>query len=351
MVSGVSDLGFTRQYSNTIPFLYYIEMQLKWGMGILLGLAAFLGFGWAVARGGWWLLARRPQRLAQIATRIPEWLQPYEIRRGELLVLAWAIPYFVTNGLFFVKFMRYMQPLVPLLMLFAAALILRIRAAVPRNLTVAIVLSVTAFYALGFMNMYKAAHPWDAASLWIFDNVPAGALILDEQWDDLIPTSQYLEDGSFVSRTQYDSDSLTWLTGPDERDTVGKLNANVERLAQADYLVVASNRIYGVIPRIRERYPISSQYHELLFTEQIGYELVFFAGRGPNWRGYHLWPDPFAGLGLTPPTAVDTYLSDTGFRFGRFDESFTVYDQPLVMVWQNTGRFSTDEILAQFDYE
>ncbi|MCB0029905.1 MAG: glycosyltransferase family 39 protein, partial [Anaerolineales bacterium] len=47
MVSGASDLGFTRQYSHTFPFLYYIEMQLKWGMGLPLGLAAFAGLFWA----------------------------------------------------------------------------------------------------------------------------------------------------------------------------------------------------------------------------------------------------------------------------------------------------------------
>ena len=34
------------------------------------------GLAWAIARGIWWLVARRPNRLAQIAHRIPEWLQP-----------------------------------------------------------------------------------------------------------------------------------------------------------------------------------------------------------------------------------------------------------------------------------
>ncbi|MEJ2748340.1 MAG: glycosyltransferase family 39 protein, partial [Anaerolineae bacterium] len=37
MVRGNIDLPFTRQYAGTRPFLYQIEMQLKWGMGPLLG--------------------------------------------------------------------------------------------------------------------------------------------------------------------------------------------------------------------------------------------------------------------------------------------------------------------------
>ncbi|MCA9925417.1 MAG: phospholipid carrier-dependent glycosyltransferase, partial [Anaerolineales bacterium] len=48
MVRGDTDLPFTRQYIGTTPFLYFIEMQIKWGMGPLLGVAAFIGFGWAI---------------------------------------------------------------------------------------------------------------------------------------------------------------------------------------------------------------------------------------------------------------------------------------------------------------
>ncbi|MCI0455918.1 MAG: hypothetical protein L0Z62_02925, partial [Gemmataceae bacterium] len=48
MVQGLRDVPFVRQYIGTTPFLYYIEMQLRWGMGLLLGLAAFGGFAWAV---------------------------------------------------------------------------------------------------------------------------------------------------------------------------------------------------------------------------------------------------------------------------------------------------------------
>ena len=351
MVSGAADLGFTRQYSQTTPFLYYIEMQVKWGMGPLLGVTAFAGLFWALIRGIWRTLARRPAWLARLSTLLPDWLQPQHVRRGELILLAWIIPYFLTTGLFFVKFMRYMQPLVPLLLILAAALILRPSNVIARNLLAGAVVGTTALYAIGFHNMYASPHPWDNASFWIFDHVPPGSLILDEQWDDPLPTTQRLLDGAILSRTQYEYGSLTWLTGADSGDTVNKLIINADRLADADYLIIASNRIYGVIPRISQRYPLSNQYHELLFTEQLGYELVYFDVRGPNWGGYHLWPDPFAGLGLTPPAAVDSYLRDTGLRFGRFDESFTVYDQPLVMIWQNSERLSTEEILARFDYD
>lgn len=50
MVGGRSGLAFTYQYEGTLPYLYPIEMQLRWGMGLLLGLAAFSGLLWAIWR-------------------------------------------------------------------------------------------------------------------------------------------------------------------------------------------------------------------------------------------------------------------------------------------------------------
>ena len=46
MARGAADLGFTRQYEGTLPYLYFIEMQVRWGMGPLLGVVAFAGLGW-----------------------------------------------------------------------------------------------------------------------------------------------------------------------------------------------------------------------------------------------------------------------------------------------------------------
>ena len=85
MVRGLSDLPFTRQYSGTIPYLYFIEMQLRWGMGWPLGLLAFAGFAWAVFR--------------QVGRRDSQPLS-YQLS----VVLTWIVPFFLLTGGFFVKF-------------------------------------------------------------------------------------------------------------------------------------------------------------------------------------------------------------------------------------------------------
>lgn len=350
MVRGDSDLPFTRQYSGTTPYLYYIEMQLKWGMGLLLGLMSFAGFGWVLWQGGKPLLAwvkaaggKRPfihlNQLRQTVRTHPE-----------LLLLAWCVPYFISTGSFFVKFMRYMQPLTPFLTLFGAAMVWRWKRPLLRYGTIAAVLLFTLLHALAFRNMYQTPHPWLAASQWIYENLAEDTLILSEQWDDHLPSSMFLPDGTYRRRAEYANDELTWLTRADEKDTVEKLEANVAHLVEADYLVITSNRIYGVVPRLPERYSLSSQYHQLLFDGSLGYEPIFIADRAPNLWGWRLQAETFAVAGLEPPTAVSDHLANQrSINMGQTDESFTVYDQPLTIIFEKQTILSEEEMIALFD--
>lgn len=112
---------------------------------------------------------------------------------------------------------------------------------------------------------------------------------------------------------------------------------------------MVSNRTYGVVPRLPELYPLSSQYYQLLFDGSLGYEVAAVFGRFPNLAGYHLKPDSFGWPGLRPPGTVRDYLSQLpGLNYGRADESFTVYDQPLTIIFKNTGSLTATEMLARF---
>lgn len=343
MVRGDSDLAFTRQYIGTTPYLYFIEMQLKWGMGPLLGWTAFAGFGWALWRSGRALLQ---------AARSRSWphLRRMIRHHPELLLLAWCVPYFLSTGAFLVKFMRYMQPLVPFLMLFGAALLWQIKRPLWRLTATGAVLGFTLLFAVAFHNMYRQPHPWLAASAWIYENIPTGTLIVNEQWDDSLPSSMYLADGSYRRRSEYKNDELTWLSKADEEDDRDKLVKNLTLLAETEYLVITSNRIYGVVPRLPERYPLSSQYHQLLFNGTLGFEPLYIVDRAPNVWGWTLLPETFTTAGLTPPEDVRQFLDGRRtLNMGQTDESFTVYDQPLTIIFQKQRDLSMEEMLALFD--
>ena len=344
MVNGGGDIPFTRQYEGTLPYLYYIEMQLKWGMGPLLAVLGFAGFGWAIVQF--------IKGLKIKDWRFWSWLDTETtiINRHSLILLSWMIPFFLVTGSFYVKFMRYLQPLVPFLMVYGAAMVLSWQRVWPRRLVWAMTLVGTAVYAFAFVNMYQSDHPWITASHWIYDNVPAGSLILSEQWDDSLPTSMVYK-GEKRLRAEYPNQELTWLTKPGSRDSDEKLAANLDLLAEADYLTLVTNRVYGVAPRLPESYPLSGQYHQLLFDGELGYELVWVNGRYPHLANLFYRPDTFGWPSLTPPEGAARYLAETmpGLSGGRVDESFVVYDQPLTLIFKNTGGLTAAEMGERFE--
>jgi hypothetical protein len=261
------------------------------------------------------------------------------------------LPYFLITGSFYVKFMRYMQPITPFLMLYGAAWLLHgLNFTRPfwRNVAAAAVLLATTSYSLAFLNIYTQPHPWDAAAQWIYRHIPSGTLILSEQWDDYLPATTTV-DGALRRREEYPNQELTWLTGSGERDNEAKLQANLERLAAAEYVTILSNRVYGVAPRLPSFYPLSSRYHQFLFDGSLGYEPVWVGGRFPNLFGLYLKPDLFGWPSLEPPSLVKEMLAALpGISGGRADESFTVYDQPLTIIFRNTGHLTAEEMLEFF---
>lgn len=353
MVDGSLDAPFTRQYEDTISFIYHIEMQLRWGMGYLLGGFAFAGFGWVCWQAVQWLLqAVRQQREEDVAKKrirpLPQQLADISpIALPNLVILAWVLPFFLSTGDFYVKFMRYLQPITPFLILYGVVLLVWLIEKQRRigQAILSLTLLMSLLYAVAFVNQYQAPHPWITGSEWIFRNVPARSLILSEQWDDSIPSSLEV-DGERRRRSEYRNGQLSWHTYADEKDNLDRLYNNLDLLEVADYVTIVSNRAYGVAPQQPDRFPLSSQYHQLLFDGELGYELVFVNGRFPSLGSYQFHASTFGTL--TPPAEVDAYLADST-NWGRADESFIVYDQPLTMIFQNTGGLTMEEMLALFE--
>ncbi len=174
MVSGVMDAPYTRQYIGTIPYWYFVQQVSQWGIGWPAGIVAWAGLVWALVRFG----------LGRASAAIT-------------VALAWAFPYFVVTGAFHTKFLRYMAPLLPFLLVFGAAAAVAAwhwmvqrwgRAGRIAWIAAAVVAAaVTVLWSIAFTNVYRQEHPWVQASKWIYLNVPEGSRILSEEWDDALP--------------------------------------------------------------------------------------------------------------------------------------------------------------------
>jgi hypothetical protein len=331
MVQGFLDAPYTRQYLNTPAYIYQIKHSVLWAMGPPLGIVAWCGFLFIVLRA-----LRRPRR------------------KEDWLLLSWVLPYFLITGSFHAKFLRYMLPLIPFLCLMGAqALIVlldRGKAMRQRGYKalgfsfISLTVLASLLYSLAFMNIYTQPHPWLDASEWIYRHVPKGATIAIEHWDDPLPFRLSV-DGRSRTPSEYRCREMELYY----RDSVMKLRLIIDHIRDSDYIVLSSNRLYGSIPRLPERYPITTRYYELLFGRELGFLLVKFAATYPSLGGVTVVDDTFSDPHLPVPALLASYKpSSIVINFGRADESFTVYDHPKPLIFKKVQELSEEELYDLF---
>lgn len=353
MVQGRMDAPYTRQFIGTLPYLYPLRELLLWSLGLPLGLLGVAGILWLTWRG---LRERRPEHL---------------------VLLAWFWPYFLVVGAFHAKFPRYMAPLIPWLCVAAALLLARLweggngreralrglrcekrgpccvwRVAcrvignvhcggVVRGLAMAVTavtLVASLLYAVAFAGIYLRPHPWIEASEWIRREVPAGAVLAVEVWDDPLPVQQSGMEAAPVRHLSLD------LYAPDD---ARKLDRLAEALSKADYVVLSSQRLYATIARLPTRYPLTSAYYRLLFAERLGFRLVDVRTNYPRLGPVAIVDEPLAGTGLARPVLLQGLrAAPVVVDLGRVDESMSVYDHPRTLVFRKETRLTRDELVA-----
>ncbi len=318
---GWLDYPYTRQFADTVPFVYQIWQSSVWGLGLPLGILAWGGSALFVWQ--WW--------------RKREW--------HDGLILSWALVYFLVIGGQYAKYPRYLLPLLPFLFLLLAVALSRITQRALRFTLYAsflVALLAALVYSVAFTSIYGREHPWLQISEWIYKNIPAGSTIANEHWDDLLPLSLRGAGGDH-NPTEYRMQTLPMY----DADDPAKLKTLVDTLTTSDYIILASPRLYATISRLPQRYPISSRYYRLLFDGQLGFELVAFARNDPELDQETIVDNPISSAGLVLlPALADYWRGDGIWDWGRADESYTVYDHPMPFVFKKTRSLSRDVLDA-----
>ena len=333
MVSGETDWPYTRQYINTTPYWFQTKNLVLWGMGLPLGIAAFAGLlGGGIEVGAALFRGRaagdgvqgeaRPGRSALVALgdRLARWASQRRVA-GLLVLLGWAVPFYAYTARLHVKFLRYMLPLTPVLCLLAAHVLCALGARLAARargqaqqtalawLLPALVLLPSLLWAVAYMRVYAQEHPWQAASRWFFENAPRGSTYTWEAWGDRLPADLPQED---LHRVPYGfANRDVWMHIYHDMPPADKLAHISGSLQQADYVILSTPRLYLSIARLPWRYPVELRYYELLFTEQLGYELAARFTARP-------------GLGAIE---IDDLSAD---------QSFFDYEHPLVLIYRKT---------------
>ncbi|MGW8161295.1 MAG: DUF2298 domain-containing protein, partial [Desulfobulbales bacterium] len=283
------------QWALRTPWLFSLKNIAVWGLGIPLFSVAALGTALMAIRS----LSER--------------------NRTDWLLLLWALTTIGTVGAQSAQTMRYLLPVCPLAAIFAAYCLLALQKkqghGVAASWPVIFVVGLNLCWMFAFAAIYRQPHTRVEASRWIYDNIPAGAVLAVESWDDALPLP--LPD---TRQGQYIRVTLE-LTEP---DSVEKRNTLIQRLAESDYIIVSSNRLYSSSTRLKYLFPLNYRYYELLFNNLAGFS-------------------PAAEF-VSYPTLGGVVIPDDAA-----EEAFTVYDHPRVIVFKKNERFSSDFLKKEFE--
>jgi YYY domain-containing protein len=302
LVSGEIDYPPSHQWASRPPVWYMLKNLVLWGVGLPLGVAIWAA--WALM--AWELLKGRS---------------------AHLLPWAWMTFTFGYQSIQFVKAMRYILPIYPTMALVAAYGLVWLWEAAGRvqrrrwlrvagRAAVGGVVLATALWALAFTSIYTRPVTRIAASRWVYEHIPRGSTISFELWDDAVPMNV---DGHLAS-----DDYAMIRMEPYWEDVPEKREALLQWLDETEYIALSSNRLYGSIPRLPQRYPMTTRYYELLFSGELGYERVAEFVSRPQLLGLE-------------------FVDDDA------DESFTVYDHPKVTIFHKTPAFDLQAVRAEFE--
>ena len=112
------------------------------------------------------------------------------------------------------------------------------------------------------------------------------------------------------------------------------------QLNSVDYITLTSNRLWGSIPKVSERYSDTSNFYKNLFEGNTNFKLI---KRIYSYPGFYL---PFVnkciliGPSVYPQKSNTLFEIDQNcdypgiyFRDDAAEESFTVYDHPQVNIF------------------
>ncbi|MBN1262255.1 MAG: glycosyltransferase family 39 protein [Anaerolineae bacterium] len=304
MASGRYDFPYTRQYAGTLPFVYPLTQLALWGIGPIALLLAGAGLGWV------WLRWRRGTFRKRVV-----WI--------------WTVSFFLATAGWFVKFPRYLLPVYPALAAWAVWGLTgvnrlwrfsRFRRMLGYGLAALLVVS-TGTLGCAQLSIYGAPHPWVQASRWIYGTLLPGEQIAIEHWDHALPAP--LPD---LPEHRFEVMTLPVL----DEASAAQREALEEAAAMADLIIVASRRGYGALARSPDKYSETLAWYAHLFASR---HPVMFQ-RCPRVGPVAITDDPLADAGLDSGTSLAVRCGARyAVRFPRLDESFRVYDAPLVVLF------------------
>lgn len=287
------------QWLAATPILFPLENLIYWGLGPVLGIFSVISFFYT-------FVAWKKHPLV-------------------IYCLIWISALFVYQGFQFAMPMRYFYPLYPFLALCSGFTFSHLwRHLIHRPLMLGLIAILVFYWPLAFVSIYAFPHTRVQANQWIYNHITPGSTLSCEYWDDCLPLQG---SGPFqtVELRLYDPET--------ESKWVNIFNT----LSKIDYLILSSNRLYGSMMTVPNKYPSVTQFYNDLFSGKLGFKPVAQFTSRPTllFPGIRLCLDPpLINYGKVAQQLEVCSQNGLNFVDDYADETFTVYDHPKVIIFQ-----------------
>lgn len=217
-------------------------------------------------------------------------------------------------------YLRYALPLTPIVCI-VAAMAVRDENARLLRFAAPLLLAGTIVQGHAVLDMMSAPHPRVEASAYIWNTYPRGSTVLNETpWDETLPVPVRLK-GDKDARWPFAEGAYKLaLLDIQEPDNSSKAEFIARRLADADVLVLSSQRFATNMIRLKSHFPLSARFY-----------------RGLN--------DGSICMALTKEFRHDLLLA--GFLTlddSWLQESWYIYDHPVVRIYEKLPCFEQEHV-------
>ncbi len=290
MTKNAFTFPYTLQYVGKIPYIYEVKNIFFYGLGPFLAVTSFYGLVYF---------------FYSLTINKKQWME-------KMVLTVFFMTFFVIAGKFAIGFMRYLLPIYPLLSLFGAVLLYRLLSLMQEKIKKlsfvigSIIVGGLLIWPLSFMTIYTKPNTRVLATEWIHANIPSGANLAIEHWDDSLPL--------------YGQEKYLMITFPlYDPDTQEKWTLMNQKLEEVEYIIIASNRLYVPLQKLTDCtqlpwhhcYLQTAHYYKKLLSGSLGFQKVAEFTVAPTI--------PFLNIPIDDQKA---------------DESFTVYDHPKVLIFK-----------------
>lgn len=310
VAQGISRPFYTRQFKQTTPVIFQLTKIFPYALGLpifILGAIGTLAFPFSF--------------LKKIVRKSKPSITNYQL----LITFISFLLYFLSNSFLFAKWTRFMTPVFPFFSLFATYLLVHLGNLTKKNplitqLLIFLIILSCLIPGLIFSQIYFKPDIRFTASDWIYKNIPSGSQVLFDTANvvdipvqppnyPITPLLNYSL--KMISFNFYDLDQSKEL-----------YENLLNYLENSDYIIVPSRRVFINHLRFPEKYPLVTKYFQLLFSEKLGFKEI---------KTFYPFPE-FSFL-----------ASHFSFSDERSEETFTVFDHPVIRIYQKVANYNKDQ--------